>query len=276
MMNQASDNQVANRKRGFAQVLWNAKGALAIALLAIVLPACNNNQQAGAPLTQEQENVTAEDVTENTESLVGQTVTIRSEAEAVGENAFTVSDGQFLSGETILVVNATGQPFAVPTDGIAIQATGEVRQFTIAELEEEYNLSGDRELYAEYENKPAIIAQSLAIAPEPEEITENPSEFYGETVAVRGEVEEVGESGVFRLDGGDLIVFVPTQQRAITEDQAIAAVGEVRPFVVAEFERDYDLTWDAGVQSQLEAEYANKPVLIADSVFPSAIPEVAK
>lgn len=275
MMNQASDNQVANRKRGFAQVLWNAKGALAIALLAIVLPACDN-PEAGAPLTQEQENVTAEDVTENTEDLIGQTVTIRSETEAVGENAFTVSDGQFFGGETILVVNATGQPFAVPTDDIAIQATGEVRQFTIAEFERDYDLVGDPELYAEYENKPAIIAQSLAIAPDPEEITENPSEYYGETVAVKGEVEEVGESGLFRLDGGDLIVFVPSPQRAITEDQAVAAVGEVRQFVVAEFEREYDLTWDADLQRELEVEYQNKPVLIARSVFPSALPAVAK
>jgi hypothetical protein len=30
---------------------------------------------------------------------------------------------------------------------------------------------------------------------------------------------------------------------------------------------DYDLTWDLNVKKQLEVEYANKPVLVAETVY---------
>lgn len=41
----------------------------------------------------------------------------------------------------------------------------------------------------------------------------------------------------------------------------------LRPFVKAEFERDYDLTWDLDLQEELEAEYSEKPVLVVDSIY---------
>jgi len=52
--------------------------------------------------------------------------------------------------------------------------------------------------------------------------------------------------------------------------------GVLRSFVVADIERDYDLTWDLNLQRQLEVDYRNKPVLIVQSVYPSAVPPVAK
>ncbi|MBC5796128.1 MAG: hypothetical protein VKL60_18265 [Sphaerospermopsis sp.] len=47
----------------------------------------------------------------------------------------------------------------------------------------------------------------------------------------------------------------------------------MRPFVVADLERDYDITWDLDLQRKLEAEYRDKPVLVATDVYPSAIPQ---
>ncbi|MGK7951265.1 MAG: hypothetical protein AB4368_21405 [Xenococcaceae cyanobacterium] len=44
----------------------------------------------------------------------------------------------------------------------------------------------------------------------------------------------------------------------------------VRPYIQSEFERDYDLTWDLDLQEKIEAEYREKPVLIVDSIYPSA------
>ncbi|MEO1341809.1 MAG: hypothetical protein AAFV28_11865 [Cyanobacteria bacterium J06635_13] len=44
----------------------------------------------------------------------------------------------------------------------------------------------------------------------------------------------------------------------------------MRPFVKAEFEQDYDLTWDLDVEREIEAEYTEKPVLVVDSIYPSA------
>jgi hypothetical protein len=89
----------------------NPKGAIAtIAIIATILPACTNQLEANRPAS-EPGNVTAEEVTDNTNELIGKTVTIRSEpVEKIGTNTFTISDEQFFGSEPIVVVNASGQP----------------------------------------------------------------------------------------------------------------------------------------------------------------------
>ena len=149
-----------------------------------------------------------------------------------------------------------------------------------ADVESEYGLGLDPELYLDYEDKPAIIAQSLAAAPEPGEIAANPDRYYGQILAVTGEIEDIYADNVFTLDedklfgGEDLLVVVANPTQApIGDGETVAVTGELRAFITSEFETDYDLTWDLGVQEELEAEYSERPVLIVDRVYPSAIPE---
>jgi hypothetical protein len=158
-----------------------------------------------------------------------------------------------------------------------------VTNFVSADVESEFDLDLDPDLYVDYNNKPAIIAQSLAVSPEPGEIAANPSQYYGQTLAVTGEVENIYGTNTFTLDedklfgGQDLLVVVNNPNNAaIQEDTTVAVTGELRPFVTADLERDYELTWDLDVQNQLEAEYSQRPVLVVEQVYPSAIPEVAK
>ena len=66
------------------------------------------------------------------------------------------------------------------------------------------------------------------------------------------------------------------KQLSIKDNQDVVATGVLRSFVVADIERDYDLTWDLNLQRKLEAEYSKKPVLIADSVYPVSREDVAK
>lgn len=235
--------------------------------------------------TQPEENVTTEEVTGNTEQLIGQTVTIRSNAmEQIEPSTFTVADQEFFGGENIVVVNATGTPFELPAeDDTEVQVTGEVTRFVLADIESTYDLDLDPDLYVDYADKPAIIAQSLAIAPEPGEIAADPTQYYGQTLAVTGEIETVYGENTFTLDedelfgGEDLLVVVanPTQA-AIQDGETVATTGELRAFTVADLERDYDLTWDLETQEQLEVEYSDRPVLVVEQVYPSAIPAVAK
>lgn len=231
----------------------------------------------------QEENVTTEEVAENTEELIGQTVTIRSDAlEIVEPSIFTVADDEFFGGEEILIVNASGEPFDLPQDDTEVQATGEVAQFIIADIESNYDLDLDPDLYAEYNDRPAIIAESLAVAPEPGEIAENPAQYYGQILAVTGEVETMYDPGIFTLDeeelfgGEDLLVVAPNPSEMVEDGQTVAVTGELRSLVVADIERDYDLTWDLDVQEQIEAEYSDRPVLIVDRIYPSAIPSAAK
>ncbi|MGB3203335.1 MAG: hypothetical protein WBA99_20690, partial [Nodosilinea sp.] len=173
------------------------RSTIAIGLIAGLLGACAET----APNTQVTDgttNVETEEVVENTDSYIGQTVTIRSEPlEVVGDSSFTVSDEQFFGTEPILVINATGEQMMLPEDDdVKVQVTGEVRNFVIADVEREYGLTLDPTLYTDYEEQPAIIAESIALAPEPGEITSNPDQYYGEVLAVTGEIEEVwSESG---------------------------------------------------------------------------------
>ncbi len=282
------------------KTMWKIKGAIALALMVMLLPACaENSPEAATPGTgnitttenktevAETGNVTTEEVANNTNALIGKTVTIRSEpVKKINQNTFTVSDEDFFGSETLLVVNASGQPMVLPGDDIEVQVTGKVAKFVVADIERDYDfLDLDPELYVEYEGKPAIIAQSIAPAPEPGEITENPNKYYGRTLAVAGEVENIVGPNAFTLDedeligASDLLVLVANPKSANTtvkDGEYVAVTGVLRSFVVADIERDYDLTWDLNLQKQLEVEYKDKPVLIVQGVYPSAVPPTAK
>lgn len=186
------------------------KGAVGLASMALLLTACGTPQptteepattedtpvaaQTEEPIEpQERLNVQAGEITGNVEEYVGQTVSVRGEAErAVGDSSFLLQDDQLFGGNEIIVVNATGKPFVVPDDEPTdeVQVTGEVRELVVADLEREYRLDLDPTLYAEYENRPAIVAQSIAFAPDPEEVSEEPEQYYNQTIAVSGEVAE--------------------------------------------------------------------------------------
>ena len=287
--------------------LWNTKGAIALALAAIVLPACTNQLEANRPAsptgetpTQPQANtpaspagnVTTEEVTDNTAQLIGKTVTVRSEpVRKIGTNTFSINDKEFFDGDNILVVNASGKPVVLPADNnTPVQVTGQVRKFVVADINREYDfLDLEPNLYVEYEGKPAIIAQSIAPAPKPGEITSNPQQYYGRRLAVTGEVEKILSPTTFTMDedqlfgANDLLVLVANPKTgtraantAVKEDETVAVTGVLRPFVVADLEKEYDFNWDEGFVKQLEAEYRQKPVLIVQSVYPSAIPRAAK
>ncbi len=232
-------------------------------------------------VAQDTGNVTIEEVANDSESLIGKTVTIRSEAlETVEPASFIVGDQDFFGGEDVLILNASGEIFVLPEDDTEVQATGEVVQFVFADIESEYELDLDPELYVDYEDKPAIIAQSLALAPEPGEIAENPAQYYGLVLAVTGEIEAVYGENAFTLDedelfgGEDLLVVVTNPTEAVIQDgETVAVSGQMRSLVTADMGADYDLTWDLDVQKELEVEYSERPVLVVDRVYPSAIPE---
>ncbi|MEM1393543.1 MAG: hypothetical protein AAF757_13365 [Cyanobacteria bacterium P01_D01_bin.116] len=254
---------------------WRFQGAILLAIMALVLPACSNDE-ANFPGAG---NVTTKEVVDNTAALSGKTVTVRSEPkEKVGPASFTVEDEKFFGSEPILVVNASGEIFDLPADDdIEIQVTGTVRNLVIADVEREYNLKLDKQYYVEYENKPAIIAQSIALSPDPGDVTKNPEKYYNQRLAVVGEVEDIQDANTFTLDeeklfgATDLLVLNPKPKVAIKDDEVVAVTGVLRPFVLAEFEREYDLGWDLKLKEKLEAEYKTKPVFVADSVYPSEI-----
>ncbi len=218
------------------------------------------------------------EIANDTDEVIGKSVTVRSEAiQKIGLSSFTVKDVRFFNGKPIVVINASGVPFDLPLDqNIKVQVTGQVRNLVIPKIEQEFNLNIKKEDYKDYINKPAIIAQYLALAPQASQINQRPEQYYGRKVAVMGKVENIRSPVLLTLDknqlfgGQDLLVLLTAPPKvAINQDQTVSVIGEVRPFVVTEIERDYDFTWNLNVKRELEAEYGNRIVLVAETVYPS-------
>lgn len=253
-----------------------------LVLMAAVLAACGQpqTQTQTAPQTEPQTEaqtepeapVTSEDVSQNPEELLGQTVTIRGEInDRLTTNVVELESEGFFNGEEILVV--LPETFALPAeDDIAdnIQITGEVRQFT-AEEAQQLNLTIPETDYADHEGKPLIVAETAALSPSPNELSDNPDAFYNQTIALEGGIEELGPN-TYRLTspglgGGDILVLSqqPLQENPENLD-TVVVTGEASPFDPAALQQQYG--WDTELQQQLEQDYADRPVVVANEIYP--------
>jgi hemin uptake protein HemP len=266
--------------------LFNRAGFTALAAAALILPACGTpTPEADISETENDvaattdSNVTTEDLSDNLAAYLGQSVTVREEVEeVVGDYAFLLDDDQLFGGEEILIINASGQPVdLVEGEDTDVQVTGEVRQLILADLEQEYGFDLDNDLFVDYENQPAIVAQSIALAPDADDISDNPDVYYNRRLALNGEVGTIIDTNVVTIEdeelfgGENLLVVSPDQPITVNESEEVTMTGTLRPFVTGELERDYDLTWDLDLQEQLEAEYQDRPVFVVDAVYPSAM-----
>lgn len=228
-----------------------------------------------------QTNVTTEDISSDVSNLIGQQVTIRSlVGETVGEGGFVVEPE---NGEPILVLNTTGVPFELPGADVPIQVTGEVQSFVATDIENEYGLDLDEGLYADYEGQPAIVAQSLALAPNPEDLYENSADYLDQQIAVEGDVRLLDTTdGAFALfeegwvdDIGVLVIginrdVVGGSVDAIQEGENVVVTGVVRQ-PSAELLQEYNPDWDDNKTQEFLSRYTERPVIVADGVYPSAV-----
>lgn len=253
--------------------------------------------------TQQDETAATDDASQDSAQLVGQTVTVRGDiGEQVSDNVVELSaeDDPF-AGEDILVVLPEGFTLPIETEAVtgedaegpedrpaaaddtapetaeldeaatqAIQVTGEVRQLTQADAEE-LGLSLTPEQISEYEDRPLLIAETAAISPNPGELSDNPEAFYNKTVAVTGSVEELAPN-TYKISGGgiggeDILVLTsqPLDQAAQDADE-VAVTGQAQQLDVAALQSQYN--WNQELQQQISDDYADKPVIIVDNVYP--------
>jgi hypothetical protein len=215
------------------------------------------------------------DIVRDRDNFVGKSVTIRSKpVQRISLRSFAVRDNRFFGGNPIIVINASGASFELPEDqNIEVQVTGQVRNLDIKKIENDFKLNIQDESYQDYIGQPVIVARDIALAPLPAQITTSPEQFYGRRVAMMGKVKDIQNPISLKLDknnllgGQDLLVlFKRTPRVAINKGQTVAVMGEVRPFVRADIERDYKMNLNS--INELESKYTNKPVLIADAVYP--------
>ena len=255
------------------KLIVNYGSALLLGLVATFMTAEYQNLQA----QEVDNNATIEEIAEEETTNLGKEVSVRGEVQEVKPGvSFTIEEEGFLEGDKVLVINVSEQVIPENANELKLQVTGELGTLVLADVESDYGLDLDPELYVEYENKPVIFASYMVASPDLEEVSENPDSYYGQEIALKGEIEEIRNDYAFTLKedkligSDDLLIINATGETIPQKDETVVVTGMVRPFVKAEFEQDYDLTWDLEVQEELEAEYRDKPVLVVDSIYSSA------
>lgn len=252
-------------------------GAIALGLTALLLPGCSNDKE----IADERTNTTAQEVAEvSPNPTIGKEVTIRSQtAQAVGKSGFVMTPKE---GQPILVINATGTPFVLPGADMPVQATGKVASFVVADIEKEFGLALEDELYVNYERKPAIVAQSLALAPTPEGLYKAPAGYFDKAIAVEGDLRKLENTpNAFALfeegwvdDVGILVISIDRNLKAkgspLQEGENVVVTGVARQ-ANAKLLQSANLGWDTAKINEFVSRYTNRPVIIADGVYPSAV-----
>ncbi|MEM8720654.1 MAG: hypothetical protein AAGE84_15365 [Cyanobacteria bacterium P01_G01_bin.39] len=242
-------------------------------LLALILSACGNRPPTTINLYPDGL-VDVAAITQNFDSYLNRTVLVRNDVvKKIGERGLVLDHDRVFSGDDILVVSTVAIPPLFSRDQTPeVVVSGTIERFVLPDLSAKYSLDLDFDLYAKYEGKPVIIAKSLIFSPDPEDLTHSPEMYYGQPLAIKGEIEDIRSYGVFELDeeqvfgGEDLLVLQLPPVIELKEEQMAIVYGKLRPFVVVELTQDYNLNWDLSIQKQIAAEYEQKPVLVTDNI----------
>ncbi len=225
-----------------------------------------------------------QEIANNPEEFYGERVTVTGRVtEAVEPNTFRVGSG----GEQLLVVGAQqlsriakGERKEV-NEGDYVRATGEVQQFKIEEVRNEVDYGIDNEYFGDFEGDPAVLASSFEVrvqegtertaetGQEPEtavqQITNNPDEFYEESVTVSGQVADVVRPNAFLIGGdGNQLLVVGTRElkRKVDEGDRVRVAGTVRQFAIDNFRKEFD----RGIDNEYFREFEGKPAVYPRSV----------
>ncbi len=107
--------------------------------------------------------VTLQDIENDPQAYVGQTVTVSGEVQqVVGANAFIFDYGDVIVVGARELPQMTGTPTTdFFTGEPVVQVTGSVAIFSAAEMEQQLGYQLDDATFSQYEGRPAIIAQEV-------------------------------------------------------------------------------------------------------------------
>ena len=240
----------------------------AIAITMVVSAGCVNTSEA----IEQNYLVSTAEIAEKVDSFIGQSVSVRNDIiETIGTNGFILDRDSILNGETVLVIDPSQTSVSVSnTDTPEVIVSGTVEKLNLARLAQN-NLNLDPNLYSQYEGKPAIVATSVILSPDPEDLTKQPELYYDRPLAIQGEVDDLKDYGVFEIDeeaafGGEDLIVVQPKPIELEEEQNVIIYGVLRPFIVEELKHDYNLDWDLATQKQLQTQYERKPVFVAEKI----------
>lgn len=214
-------------------------------------------------------------ITQHIDRFMGKSVLIRNDiVETIGERGFLLDKDRVFGGKPILVINTAEITPIFPANSTPeVLVNGTVRRLNLIDLEQKYGLNLNPNLYAQYENQPVIVADSLIPSPDPEDLLRNPEFYEDKPLAIKGELEDITSYGLFELDeekifgGKDLLVVQPQPRIELDDEQNAIIYGTLHPFRIVDLTQNYDFGWDSLLQKQIEAEYTHKFILVADEIL---------
>ncbi|PLS84824.1 MAG: hypothetical protein CYG60_15930 [Actinobacteria bacterium] len=253
-------------------------------------------------------------MTDNPDEFYGKNVTLSGlVSEVVGPNAVAIGGDELIGGDPVLVVGARqldqiaeglpeGEPFEVQQQDL-VQATGTLREFDIAEVEQDIGYDLDDNVFGDWEGEPVVIAESFVLSPQQGGgttsmaqqqgvdatlplIVDSPEEFYGQTLTVNGAVVQVidpntfvvvdeqaaQDEGLYEGEAADLAeqgVLVTTGGDTgpnLTERQTVGVTGTLQQFDSATFEQEMGTQLDEN--DEFVSAFAEGPAIMASQVRP--------
>jgi hypothetical protein len=209
--------RVAEKEAGGLSRMWTALAMALMLAVALLLASCGEeetateepaaDEAAAAETEAESEGpaagVVVSDITDNPQEYVGTTATVSGEVnDLVAPNAFTIGGEDFLGTDELLIVGAKQLPnivegvegeVEVGEDDI-VQVTGTIREFNVADIEDELGYGLDDAVFEEFAGEPVVVAKNVFLTPRAErageqnvqatlsDITDEPEEYYGQTL----------------------------------------------------------------------------------------------
>jgi hypothetical protein len=275
-------------------------------ILALVIGGFAGSLSAGTDMT-----ISAGKLAKNAKDYYGKTVTVRAEVEdVIDSRSFTLDEDAILMGADVLVLVPAGYTGNLAHDQV-VTVTGRVRPYVTTELEHDYDWFKHgtivtRDTKVDFKTRPVLIAESLRTADGREllagattsirrdehaghdmmaddsgtiisasKLSKDGKKYYGQSVTVRAEVEDVLDMHSFTLDedsvipGPDVVVLVPAgfDTSSLAHDQVVTVTGKVRPYVMADLDKDFDWFKNGKIVTMgTKVDYKTRPVLIAETI----------
>ncbi len=263
--------------------------------------------------------ISAGKLAKDAKDFYGKTVTVEAEVEDVlGSNMFTLDEDALLAGSDVLVLVPAGVTGSLTRDQKVV-VSGEVRRYVQTELDRDFDWFDDGKLVdvktkVDWDTRPVLVARSIktttgtslmggavhtssadstmhsahgnmdvATPISAGKLARDARAYYGKTISVKAEVEDVLGPNMFTLDedsllaGSDVLVLVPRGLASnLTHDQKVIVTGKVRQFVETELDRDYDW-FDNGklVDVKTKVDWKTRPVLVAETIRTESGTEIA-
>ncbi len=239
---------------------------------------------------------TVSEIDDEEDAYLGNRVSVRGDVtEIVDERTFRLDDPALLGGDDILVTMSESDMQQV-TVGDQVQVTGTVRNFDREQLTADTGYDYTVEIYNPFAERTILLANQIQITGQASadfvgdtayfaddnqttisDVSDNPDAYLGQQVRLNGEVSQVFGPNTIRMDednwldiGDDILVIIPpdvTAPQTLEDETNIIVEGEVRNFVLAEFEQDFDFFGDS---NDVYAEFENRPVVVASMIYNQA------